>query len=63
MRPLPITLRTAQLTPISRRRGPKRYDWSSEEKSWFYARDGTRMLDLLETELSEKLRTSKSFKA
>ena len=35
--------------------GPKRYDWSDEQEAWFYARDGSVMLEMLETELSEKL--------
>lgn len=35
--------------------GPKRYDYDASAKVWFYTRDGTRMKDLLEKELSETL--------
>ncbi|CAD6587200.1 MAG: Mitochondrial chaperone Frataxin [Cyphobasidiales sp. Tagirdzhanova-0007] len=35
--------------------GPKRYDWSSTEETWFYARDNSKMIELLQQELSEKL--------
>ena len=39
-------------SPLS---GPKRYDWINGR--WLYKRDGSRMDDLLSTELSAKLKT------
>ncbi|KPV72675.1 uncharacterized protein RHOBADRAFT_65592 [Rhodotorula graminis WP1] len=39
-------------SPVS---GPKRYDYDSAQRVWFYARDGTTMHDLLNTELRDKL--------
>ena len=41
--------------------GPKRYDYSNEDQQWFYTRDGSFMLELLEEELSDKLGTKVSF--
>ena len=41
--------------------GPKRYDYNKQEDVWFYSRDGSRMLQLLEDELSEKLGIKVSF--
>jgi len=35
--------------------GPKRYDYTEDGQAWFYNRDGSRMMELLETELTEKL--------
>ncbi|KAK9895269.1 Frataxin [Cystobasidium minutum MCA 4210] len=45
-------------SPLS---GPKRYDYSNEDQHWFYTRDGSFLLDLLEKELSDKLETKVSF--
>lgn len=43
--------------------GPKRYDYSNDDQHWFYTRDGSFLLKLLEEELSEKLGTKVSFEA
>jgi hypothetical protein len=45
------------------RSGPKRFDWSAEESEWIYARDGSRLLDLLQTELTEKLEVEVALKS
>ncbi|ORY66626.1 Frataxin-like domain-domain-containing protein, partial [Leucosporidium creatinivorum] len=39
-------------SPLS---GPKRYDYDPTHRVWFYARDGKRLKDLLDEELSQKL--------
>lgn len=44
-------------------RGPKRYDYSKEDEHWFYTRDGSFLIDLLEEELSDKLGRKVSFDA
>jgi hypothetical protein len=37
---------------FNRRRGPKRYDYNTKSKEWISLRDGSKIKDVLSTELS-----------
>lgn len=50
MRPV-LGARTGLL--LTFRSGPKRYDYNEEKDTWFYARDGELMGELLNRELGE----------